>query len=420
MFIVVLLILVAISLAMRMAMNLAYGARGPDSGDDVPWIVSVLSWVLLSVAILGLVVAPLMFSVLGLVFLIIGGFAVVDAVRASRESSRRMNAKLLAIAFREGRGGDALDLLSQLRHGFFVVGPATAQLANDLKSGAPLYDATISNRPALPTAAAAYTAIGALAAREADALDELSEPEASEIVGAWRKWYDSAAYAIGVLLTTSVIFSYFAFFILPSFEEIFSDFGLELPLLTQMLVLSESTILLVGFVASAAVLTLIALACIGGFYLFDIDVLRWVIDRLRGHTRFGNALRLVAFAIEHKVDLPRTLEAIQFNYHSQIAKARLAKCTEALRSGVPWTAAFQQCRMISRHERALLDTAEQVGNVPWALRQIVHRRELIASMRMNLFGNLFFPLVIFALSSIVGFVVIALFVPLVKLILELC
>jgi type II secretory pathway component PulF len=63
-----------------------------------------------------------------------------------------------------------------------------------------------------------------------------------------------------------------------------------------------------------------------------------------------------------------------------------------------------------------LKTAERAGNLPWILRQIAVRREKRAVYRLASALQVMYPVVILLLGSFVGFFVISLFIPLVKLI----
>jgi type IV pilus assembly protein PilC len=64
----------------------------------------------------------------------------------------------------------------------------------------------------------------------------------------------------------------------------------------------------------------------------------------------------------------------------------------------------------------LLGTAQQVGNLPWALRSIAKRKEKRTVYRLAAAIQVVYPCLILLLGGIVGFTVMALFLPLVKLI----
>ena len=419
MFLLTPLFLILLGLALRMAMNLVYGVRGPSVDDVAPTVVKIISWFFICLGLLS-VLGLLVVSVIGIfffiVFWVIAGFAIVDAVRASRESHRQMNAKLLSIALREGRLNESLDLLRHLRLGYFV-GGSTRYLCYDLQTGVPLYESSVRNRRALPRETPAYAAVGSLASDEPAAFEELSQPTPPTLAVAWRSWFDYGAYALGMMLMMTFVLTFLLVKIVPQFRNIFDEFDLALPRMTEVLIAASYYIEMFYFLIYLPLgLVLIGLPVIGLFYLCDREILRGFITRLQRRTTLCDALRLIAFGIEHKVELRRVLYALAVTYPSRFAQDQLNNCYLAVESGMTWTDALSKYKVLKSDEQALVHTAEQVGNVPWALRQIAHRRELASAMWLNFISKIFSPLMILFFAGIIAFIVISLFVPLVKLV----
>ena len=88
----------------------------------------------------------------------------------------------------------------------------------------------------------------------------------------------------------------------------------------------------------------------------------------------------------------------------------------AVRAGVDWREALHNARIITSAERALLNSAERAGKLPWALRQIALRREKRDVYRLFADVQVLFPIAILVFGGFVAFFVVSLFIPLVKLI----
>jgi type II secretory pathway component PulF len=85
-------------------------------------------------------------------------------------------------------------------------------------------------------------------------------------------------------------------------------------------------------------------------------------------------------------------------------------------AGADWRDALLATKLVTKGEHSLLRTAEQVGNLPWAMRAIAKRSEKRTVYRLATGLQVLYPIVILVLGALIGFFVIANFVPLVQLI----
>ena len=407
--------LVLVGIAAQIAVRLAYGVRGPEYGDSFYLLVKIASWALIGCGcvvwlLLSLGALPIC-AMLGVLI----GFAVVDATSSAREMHRRNNSKLIAIAIREGQLSHTVDLLSQGQQGWFV-GEAATHLAGDLKLGTPLYESVVASPAALPRAATAYAAIGTMTEAPAEALEALAAPDHPQLDSSWRVWSSQLAYALAILLTMGVMMGFFCAFIVPQFESIFWDFGVELPEMTQVIINASGYSLGWALLAFIAIVSLIVAFIVGVFYLLDTPVLRFVTDRVSRNAHVADALRLLALAIEHKAELPRAIYALSVTHPVQAIRCRFSDSYQDIAAGQHWADVLVHNRLLANREKALVETAGIVGNLPWALRQIASRREAALMGRLTAIGQLVFPLMVLAIGMFVGFIVVALFLPITGLI----
>ncbi|MGI9456077.1 MAG: type II secretion system F family protein, partial [Aeoliella sp.] len=151
-------------------------------------------------------------------------------------------------------------------------------------------------------------------------------------------------------------------------------------------------------------------------YLFDINALKRFTDWMFRSKQSASALRMIALACEQRADLARALYALSVTHPASAIRKRLGNAYHEVSKGTAWPDSLVASQLLNANEQGLVETAEQVGNLPWALRQIAHRRESRLALRLTTATNFFYPLVILALGALVGFIVIALFAPLVMLI----
>jgi type II secretory pathway component PulF len=413
------LLMILAGLALRLGVSLAYGVRGPEPDNTIYLGAQLLSGLLVGGGLVLWSLLPLAGSVAALAICILLwmliAFAIVDTVRSARAMHRRTVGKLLAVAMREGQLAQFSDLLAQTQSGWFV-GQAATQLAYELHSGQQLYEAVAHHKAALPREAAAYAAIGALASAEPEALDALSQPDDPQLTSAWRWWSDHVSYGLAMMFTMGILVSLFALFILPQFLNLLWDFGLQLPPATQLVLsLGDQKFVWVLLLTGAAIVLLCSFV-IGVFYLLDIPVLRGLADWLFRRVHAAEALRMLALAIEHRTELPRALYAISVTHPVRSIRERLSASYQDVASGQAWPDVLMHNRLLSPNEKGLVETAQAVGNIPWALRQIAQRRESQLAARLTFVGHVTHPLLILVISGFVGLMCIALFLPLVKLI----
>jgi type II secretory pathway component PulF len=94
----------------------------------------------------------------------------------------------------------------------------------------------------------------------------------------------------------------------------------------------------------------------------------------------------------------------------------LRKVTTAVENGQDWCAALRKVRLIDRTDEVVLRSAQAAGNLPWALEEMAEsllRREMY---RWQAWYNILSPILILFMGVCVGFVCVALFLPLVGMI----
>jgi type IV pilus assembly protein PilC len=408
--------LILLGLGLRMALRLTYGVRGPDPGDPVYEFLRITGWVLI---VLGLTPAILggLYSVVGGIIVVLAAATLIEVITQRRAAQRRSLCALLAIIVERRQRLDASALLdSHALRG--RVGRKAKQLFAALDAGTPLDQAVRENPRALPREAIAYLGAGETMKAESAALRELSRTDHSELSTVWRACIDRISYLACVLTLMSLILTFVMIKIVPSFSQIFQEFGLDLPAPTQLAVRLSS--LFVKFLAVPVILGFVILVLgaiiVGICYLCDFAVLRPFTDRWFRGRRLADILRILAVATEERQPLADVLNRVAFDYPSATIRRQLAPAAAALRAGTQWHEALLKSRVVSGAEVALLKTAEQAGNLPWTFRQIAQRREKRAVYLLASALQIFYPIIILLLGSFVGFFVISLFIPLVKLI----
>ncbi|MCA9246540.1 MAG: type II secretion system F family protein [Planctomycetales bacterium] len=295
---------------------------------------------------------------------------------------------------------------------------AAEAIADDVDRGGTLADAMARHPRAVTREAPLLCAAGESTGRLAAALREAVGHEA-DMRPVWGQLAGRLVYLLllscwGLGITTFLMIK-----IVPSFAKIFSDFELELPAMT--VALTDFSALAANFwylaaplyfVVTLLTLYFIALFVSGGHKLRPPGWLFGDFDR-------AATLRALALAAEGEVQVPDLFRELAKHHPSHAAGHRLRSAGLKIAAGEHWLEALRAARVISRRDQAVLQAAQRAGNLAWALREVAAAGQRRMIVRLQTLLSIGFPMLIFAVGSLVAFFVVGLFVPLIKLIASL-
>ncbi len=229
-------------------------------------------------------------------------------------------------------------------------------------------------------------------------------------------------YLCGYLFVVTLIISFLCYFIVPKFKKIFEGFGVELPELTQhMIAFADLMVLLF----SGPLVVLLPAMPVAMLLMLLADHYGWRNLRPRlfaaFYRRFDSSeiLRHLACTIERQQPLPEGLMAIANNHHRPVIAEDFVEICSRVENGADcWTQLLAR-GFLTRRDLAVLESAERIGNLPWALREVARFRERKQQHRLDVLMILFRPVCVVAMGLLVGFIATSMFLPLVKLLNDL-
>jgi type IV pilus assembly protein PilC len=408
--------LILLAIVLRMALRLVYGARGPTDSDPIYHFFNVLSWLLLLVGIAPAVLFCSM-TVLGLVLILLAAMAIVEAVVERRAMRRRSTCALLALLV-ERKAPLEPTLFMDGQRGRGIVSRASRGLLAELRRGSPLSVALERYPEALPREAVAYAAVGEVVGAEVEALKELGAADDSQLAVLRRTCIDRVTYLTAILALMTLVATFVMIKIIPEYQKIFDEFEMELPSMTWF-VINVSTFVAEYLAAPLILLILgggLAAFVIGILYLRDVQVLQPVTDRLFRTKRVADVLRMLAVATEHRRSLADVFTRLAQVHPSAFIRRQLQRIAGFVTAGDDWRNALLDARFLSEAEYALLKSAGEVQNLPWALRTIAQRKEKQLVYRWAAAVQVAYPCIVLLVGLGVGLFAAAMFLPLVKLI----
>ena len=233
----------------------------------------------------------------------------------------------------------------------------------------------------------------------------------------WQAVQGRLIYLFFVLTMIQVITGFVLYFIIPKFKKIFMDFGVELPKLTILVLEVSDFVVDYFYLVVPPLFVLLA-------YLFVISLrgrtsAPWFLSRLLIRIDTAQILRALAVTMEGGLPLTAGLRALASTYPRPAIRADLQRVLDAVNRGADWCTSLGAAGLLSTIDAAVLESAQRVGNLPWAMREMAQSGERRLSYRLQAWVQVVFPLIVFCIGMFVFFIVTGFFMPLVKLISEL-
>jgi len=243
-------------------------------------------------------------------------------------------------------------------------------------------------------------------------LEEHSSSHAASINGAFFVSFNPAA--IRIAITTFTLWA-----IVPQFIKMFRDFRIPLPLLTQAFIGCANF-----FISTGLGMLLLLLIIVGFLYawLRSLGVVQWNLPGMgRLLRRWDGAVVLDALSLVTRQgqSLSSGLDALAESYPNRNIRRRLRKTIGDIARGLDWTSSLFSRGLIGRADSAVLQAAQRVGNLPWALEEMADSNRRRLAYRVQVLLQTVFPLVIILYGILTMFVVTALFICLPALIEQL-
>jgi protein transport protein HofC len=214
-----------------------------------------------------------------------------------------------------------------------------------------------------------------------------------------------------------MIVAFVLYFIIPKFEAIFYDFGVPLPQVTVFVIMASHHIVRFSWVLVPLILAEVLLLLAWPFSFLGWEYVHVpLIDRLfvRRHTAL--VLRCLGWVVEAGRPLPWGIELLSRWYPTRWVRGRLERAAVDVAHGDTWTTALARQGLLRAADVALLESAQRVGNLPWAMRETADGGERRLAYRLQIVVDTLFPLVVVALGMLVGLIAVSFFTPLVVLI----
>ena len=236
-----------------------------------------------------------------------------------------------------------------------------------------------------------------------------------QLAPVWLEILPRIFYPLFVLLFVISVVGFWMVFIGPKIQKIFADFHQELPALTALIIAGWSHLkdYALVLIASAAGILLL------GSILLLSSTARWYVPGISRFYRLemrSRVLQMLGVLLETGKPIPMALGLlIDAGYFRGTVCRRLEQTRRNVEQGEPRaascaTGALDTCLM------PLFQAAERARTLPWALTEMGAALAQRTVRLMRRVSQVLAPLTVVAIGILVGFLVVGMFLPLIKLI----
>ncbi|MCO6439244.1 MAG: type II secretion system F family protein [Phycisphaerae bacterium] len=241
-----------------------------------------------------------------------------------------------------------------------------------------------------------------------------------------RKVIGAMIYPMAVVLFAAVIVAGIMIFVIPKFRTIFQDFGTKLPGVTVVLLSSSDWfvrgrpipgwLVLIGTPFAVMALFKLIRSSSGGRYVTDLIALNIPgVGALVKKTSVARFTRTLGTLIQAGVPILEAINITRETSGNEVYARAMVRVHDAIREGESFAAPLRQGRICDALVTNMIDVGEETGELDKMLLKIADNYEEEVDVAVAGLISLMEPAMVICLGGIVGFIVIALFMPLVSL-----
>jgi len=237
-----------------------------------------------------------------------------------------------------------------------------------------------------------------------------------------RRITGAMVYPVVVIMVAMAILTFIMLYIIPKFEKIFKDFGMTLPDMTKALMATsrwfvEYWYILPLFPLSFYLLVkLIRLSKTGNFAVDRVFLWIPVVGPLIEKTIVARTTRTLGTLVASGVPILEALAIVRETATNAVFERMYQRVYESIREGDTIAQPLRESRLVDDMVINMIDVGEETGDLDTMLYKIADVYDEEVNVMVESLISLLEPLMIVFLGLVIGSIVIALFLPLIKLI----
>jgi type IV pilus assembly protein PilC len=240
-----------------------------------------------------------------------------------------------------------------------------------------------------------------------------------------RRIKSAMVYPAVVITVACVIVGFILYYIIPKFKSIFDDFDIPLPKMTIYLIAASEFLIKYFYVV---ILTPIFIWIFikllyrnkTGAYVCDrialmIPVMGTIIEK----STVARTMRTLGTLVQSGVPILESLNIVRDTAGNAVFERAFNRIYDSIREGETIAQPLKESRIVDDIVVNMIDVGEETGELDTMLNKIADNYDEEVETAVESLVSLLEPIMIVVLGGIIGFIVIALFLPLITLISKL-
>ena len=240
-----------------------------------------------------------------------------------------------------------------------------------------------------------------------------------------RRIKSAMVYPVVVIFVAILIVGFIMYWIVPQFEAIFIDFGVDLPRMTVILIDASHIVVQYWYLAPLIpaiwwVFVKLLYRSKTGAYIGDrIQLLIPVMGTILEKSVVSRTMRTLGTLVQSGVPILESLNIVRDTAGNAVFERAFTRIYDSIREGETIAQPLREARIVDDIVVNMIDVGEETGELDTMLMKIADNYDEEVEAAVESLVSLLEPIMIVSLGGIIGFIVIALFMPLIKLISEL-
>jgi len=236
-----------------------------------------------------------------------------------------------------------------------------------------------------------------------------------------RQIISALSYPMLILSSSILAVAFMLYFIVPMFSEIFKRFGGELPFITQQIINAsqwfEANVLIILFLILALVISIIILKEKLWFKIAMTNLIMKIplIGRVYIESNLNKFCSSMALLIGAKIPLIRAIQLVKQMIDFYPIKHSLEKIEEDVLQGKSLHDSFSHFPIYDARMLTLIKIGEEVNKTDVFFAKLAENYSESVDHKTQMISTFLEPIIIVLLGLIVGFVLIAMYLPMFQL-----
>ncbi|MFO0845996.1 MAG: type II secretion system F family protein [Gemmataceae bacterium] len=236
-----------------------------------------------------------------------------------------------------------------------------------------------------------------------------------------RRITGAMVYPVVVILVAVAILTFIMIYIIPKFEKIFKDFNMQLPDMTKMLMATSRWFVEYWYILPLfpisfwLLIKLIRLSKTGNYAVDRVYLWIPVVGPLIEKTVVARTMRTLGTLVASGVPILEALSIVRETSTNAVFERMYQRVYESIREGDTIAQPLRESRLVDDMVVNMIDVGEETGDLDTMLYKIADVYDEEVNVMVESLISLLEPLMIVFLGLVIGSIVIALFLPLIKL-----